>query len=183
MNIFSECLQLFLYLLPILNLDLNNLVLDFVKEAFLDQDTKIFLSSVAFAIFRKLSPPANAYSPNFSLFSELIRAFSRQELNLRILVKTSDVPSKKPVLKISTALATAAAVGNDLLDLCFFLVSVPFRKEDTSIYILFRSLWANKTSFFCFSWKPINFEVVFAGVCEIKVALVGWCSPQLLKLR
>ena len=57
-----------------------------------------------------------AYSPYFSLFSALVWAFSQQELKIPKSAQSSDAPNLMPISNNPTTPATAAAKGNDLLD-------------------------------------------------------------------
>ena len=130
-NILSENLELFPYLLPILILNCDKLVLHFAKEGL---QTRKNFSSVAFASFRKFSPIAIAYSPNFSMFLALVCVCSWHEPKIPIKPQSFDAPNMLPVPKNRMTPATAVVMGKALLHLSFFSISVPFRKEDTSCF-------------------------------------------------
>ena len=79
---------------------------------------------------------AIVYLPDFSVFFAFVWAFSWREPKIPIMPQLSDARNMMPVPNNQMAPATAVAIGNALLNVCFFLVSVPFKKEDTSFYFV-----------------------------------------------
>ena len=82
------------------------------------------------------------------MFLEIVLAFSWHETKTAKMPHSSDAPNMMPVPNNPTAPATAVAIGSARLVRSFLLNPAPFRNEDTSRFILFRSLSANEISFF-----------------------------------
>ena len=129
--------------------------------------TRKNFSSVSFPSCCMLSPMTIAFFPNFSMFLAFVLAFSWHEPKIPKMPQSSDAPNMmRPVPINATAPAAAAVIANALLDLWFFLISVPFRKEDTPCFIFGQVFLGERYFLFLF--------LIEAGLLSLPFRLCLW---------